>query len=95
MYIVLLFPFVGLCLLVWGILWRSRVKEKLQSYASVEGTIIGTVVDTGDSTTYHPVVEYIVYGKTHSFQSSVGYGRKQEEGSRLEVMYDPGKPSQK
>jgi hypothetical protein len=61
-YIVFFFPTVGLCLLVWGILWRSRVKEKLQSYASVEGTIIGTDVSTGgDSTTYHPVVEYIAY----------------------------------
>ena len=93
-YFLFFFPIVGLCLLVWGIMWRSRVKEKLQSYASVEGTIIGTEVNTdGDSTTYHPVIEYIVYGKTYSFKSSVGYGRKQEEGSSLEVMYDPGKPS--
>ena len=93
LYIVALFPTVGLCLLVWGIVWRSRVKEKLQSYASVEGTIIGTEVSSGDSTAYHPVVEYIVYGKTYSFRSSVGYGQKQLQNSILEVMYGPSEPS--
>jgi len=40
-----------------------------------------------DSTSYHPVVEYIVYGKTYSVKGSVGYGRKKEEGSEVEVMF--------
>ncbi len=93
-YIMFLFPISGFCLLVWGILNRRRVKEKMQSYASVQGTIVGTVVESdSDSTSHHPVVEYIVYGKTYSFKSSIGYGKKEEEGSRVEVMYDPGKPS--
>jgi len=93
LYFLFFFPALGLCVLVWGILWRSRVKEKLQSYASVEGTIIGTEVSSGDSTSYHPVVEYIVYAKTYSFRSSIGFGRKPLQNSTLEVMYDPGNPS--
>lgn len=68
----------------------SYASLKVQSYASVQGTIVGTVVESdSDSTSYHPVVEYIVYGKTYSVKGSVGYGRKKEEGSEVEVMFAP------
>jgi len=92
-FALLLFPITGLCLFIWGILYRRRVKEKVRSYISVQGTIVGTVVESdSDSTSYHPVIEYIVYGKTYSIKSTVGFGKKKEEGSTVEVMFNPGKP---
>lgn len=90
----LFFPVLGLILLVIGIIFRRRRRELAQSCVPTQGVLVGNVMRSGsDSTSYHPVVEYMVGGKQYSIEGSVGYGRKKEEGVEVEVMYNPKKPS--
>jgi len=94
-YFVLLFPIVGFGLLIGGMLYRHRLKMKIQSYMSVQGTIVENVARKHDASEiyHHPVVEYIVYGKMYSVESFVGYGRKKQKGTKAKIMYDPNEPS--
>ena len=69
------FPIVGLVLLIIGIIFRRRRKVKSQSCVPVRGMLVGNVKHShSDSTTYHPVVEYMVKGKKYSVEGSVGSG---------------------
>lgn len=89
-----LFPVLGLLLLIIGIIFRRRRKEIAQSCIPTQGVLIGNVKRSdSDSTTFHPVVEYIVEGKKYSIEGSVGYGRKKKEGIEVELIYNPKAPS--
>jgi hypothetical protein len=89
-----LFPVLGVVLLIGGIIFRRRRKAIIQSCVQTQGILVGNVKrSNSDSTTFHPVVEYMVKGKKFSVEGSVGYGRKKEEGSEVEVMFNPDEPS--
>ncbi len=88
------FPILGLVLFIIGVVFRHRRKIIARSCASTQGILVGNVKEwDGDSTSYYPVVEYIVKGKKYSVKGSVGRGRKRAEGAELKVMFDLNEPS--
>lgn len=95
-YLTLLFPVVGVGLLWGGLVYKRHLRQKASAFQRIQGVVTGfasraATHASGGGTVYHPIVEYQVEGNVFSVQSNVGYGKpKEKEGSKLDVMYDPG-----
>jgi hypothetical protein len=64
------------------------------SWTRVQGKVVSSSSHTSDgSTTYAPVVEYIVGGQTYNIAGSVSTSSAPQIGSLRTVAYNPGEPN--
>lgn len=88
-----LFVLIGIGLVIFGVVLRSRVNEKKGYYQ----TTVGQVTDmesyySDDGNTYYPVYSYTVDGQEYTLESSTGYGDPPDIGSHDTVWYNPYAP---
>ena len=98
-YLILLFLIVGAGLLLGGIAYKRRLRQKVVTFTRVKGVVTGFASGisppaAAPGTVYHPIIEYHVDGTAYSIQSNVGYGKpKEKEGSKMDILYDRSNPS--
>lgn len=98
-YLSVIFPVLGIALVVLGIYSLNRTRNFLQRAHSTSGIVIEIVrkqVSTGRGLTYTnvPVVRFkTIIGEIIEFESSVGNPSLQV-GDEVTVLYDPDKPQQ-
>lgn len=88
-----LFVLIGVGLVIFGVVLRSRANEKKGYYQ----TTVGQVTDmeshrSDDGNTYYPVYSYTVDGQEYTLESSTGYGNPPDVGSHDTVWYNPYDP---
>ena len=96
-YLFLLFPIVGVGLVVGGIVYRRHLKERAAHCERTTGIVVDNVAGLAGgfdtSPVYHPVVEYFVRSTRFTVTGATGYGRRKEQGTRLALMFSPGNPA--
>jgi hypothetical protein len=95
--IFLLFPVVGVGLVIGGLVYRRQLRLKLEGYMKIDGTVVSHVSGMSGgfdpSAVYRPVVEYFVGGRRFMVTHDAGYGHRKKEGMKAAVMYRPANPS--
>ncbi len=94
-YVFLLFPIIGIGVLVGGIKFRRRLAAKVAEYSRIRGTVTGNIRALGGrgrGVLFSPVVRYSVGGKDYSVSGETNYSKKPREGATMNVLYDPENP---
>ena len=89
----------GLLFTYIGILFSNSNTDKKARYTGTcEGVVVGISKneDSDGNTTYSPVIKYMVNGNEYTCGSGISTGRRQipEEGTRMNVYYDPEWPKE-
>ena len=87
---------MGIAMVTGGFLLYSQLKKKLIGFKRAVGIVIDHAPQTSglDPTpTYRPVVEYYVNQERFKITSSVGHGEKKQEGTGLNIWYNPANPA--
>ena len=92
----LLLPITGILLLILGIHLRRQLKAKADKCLSTQGTIAMSRMRPPPGEDEKPVlqlvVDYSVDGQRYSLEDMSFYGGTKQEGSVVNVMYDPKAP---
>ena len=84
---------VGLVLL--GSHLRKQTESFLERAVPAAGVVVDMVAnDSGDTTTYAPIVAFEDHGRTYRFKDSVASNPPSHRmGEAVRVLYDPGRPA--
>lgn len=90
---------LGVIFLIVGLGIRKNYKRKLEkcdvhTVAKVLGNVKERVsTDDGNMYSYFPVIQFYVNDKAVKQKLTIGYSKKLEIGSSLEIMYESNKPN--
>jgi len=89
------FLLAGVGLVLFGGHLRKQTEFFLERAVPAAGVVVDVVAnDSGDTTTYAPVVAFEHQGRTYRFKDSVGSNPPSHRmGEAVRVLYDPGRPS--
>jgi len=89
------FLLAGAGLVLLGSHLRKQTESFLERAVPAAGVVVDMVAnDSGDTTTYAPIVAFEDHGRTYRFKDSVASNPPSHRmGEAVRVLYDPGRPA--
>jgi hypothetical protein len=91
-----IFSLIGIGCAVGGAWWAVSTRDFMATAERGVGQVVelDASTDSDGDTTYYPIVEYAVGGKTQRFKSNVGSSPPSHRvGDTVNVLYDPENPT--